>query len=84
MKKMIVLRCFRPDRVRFAMINFVNAYFRTTDFTQPKSTSIQDYFEASDPRTPIIFIMAPGVDPTENLKRFADDMGIKPISISLG
>jgi len=33
MKKMIVLRCFRPDRVRFAIINFINAYFRTTDFT---------------------------------------------------
>ena len=84
MKKLIVLRCFRPDRVRFAMINFVNAYFRSSEFTTSKSTSIQEIYEESKPWTPIIFIMAPGVDPTENLKRFADEMKIKPISISLG
>lgn len=66
------------------MINFVNAYFRTTDFTTSKSTSIQEIYDESNPRTPVIFIMAPGVDPTENLKRFAEEMGIKPISISLG
>lgn len=65
MKQMIVLRCFRPDRVRFAIINFVNAYFKGTDFTTTKSTSIATVFEDSTPETPIIFIMAPGVDPTD-------------------
>jgi len=84
MKKMIVLRCFRPDRVRFAIINFINSYFRTTDFTTSKSTSVMEAFDESTAETPIIFIMAPGVDPTEQLKRFADDQGVKVISISLG
>jgi dynein heavy chain len=71
---MIILRCFRPDRVRFAIINFVNAYFKGTDFTSTKSTSIQEIYEESTPETPIIFVMAPGVDPTEQLKRFADEV----------
>lgn len=81
---MIILRCFRPDRVRFAIINFVNAYFKGTDFTSTKSTSIQEIYDESTPETPIIFVMAPGVDPTEQLKRFADEVQIKVVSISLG
>ena len=76
MKQMIILRCFRPDRVRFAIINFVNAFFKGTDFTSTKSTTMAEIYEESTPESPIIFIMAPGVDPTEQLKRFAAEVQI--------
>jgi dynein heavy chain, axonemal len=67
-----------------AIRNFINAYFKNTDYTVPKAVSIQDSYEESDPETPIIFIMAPGVDPTENLKRYAEELGVIMAPISLG
>jgi dynein heavy chain len=84
LKQMIILRCFRPDRVRFAIVNFVNAYFKTADFTTPRSCSIAEIYALSRPETPIIFLMAPGVDPTEQLKRYAEEIKIKVVGISLG
>jgi dynein heavy chain len=81
---MIILRCFRPDRVRFAIVNFVNSYFKNTDYTTARSSSIAEVYELSRPETPIIFLMAPGVDPTEQLKRYADEVNNKIIGISLG
>lgn len=84
MKQMIILRCFRPDRVKFAIINFVNSYFKGTEFTTTRSASMGEIYEESTPESPIIFIMAPGVDPTEQLKRFADEQNVKVVSISLG
>jgi dynein heavy chain len=68
----------------FAIRNFINAYFKTTDFTTPKPVTIADSYAESTPQTPIIFIMAPGVDPTENLKRYADEIEVKMAPISLG
>jgi len=35
-----------------------------------------EIYEESTPESPIIFIMAPGVDPTEQLKRFAAEVQI--------
>jgi len=81
---MIILRCFRPDRVRFAIVNFVNAYFKTTDYTTPRPCSIKEIYELSSAEKPIIFLMAPGVDPTEQLKRYAEEVKNKIIGISLG
>jgi hypothetical protein len=40
LKKMVILRCFRPDRVMYAIKNFINAYFKNTDYTVPKAVSI--------------------------------------------
>jgi len=81
---MIILRCFRPDRVRFAIVNFVNAYFKTNEYTTPKPCSIAEIYNLSRPETPIIFLMAPGVDPTEQLKRYAVEVKNKIVGISLG
>lgn len=81
---MIILRCFRPDRVRFAIVNFVNSYFKTTEYTTSRSCSIGEIYELSKPETPIIFLMAPGVDPTEQLKRYAEEVKNKIVGISLG
>ena len=54
LKKMIVVRCLRPDRVIFSIRNFVNE---------------------SRPETPIIFVLSPGVDPTDQLKKLAEKLG---------
>jgi dynein heavy chain len=47
LKKMIVLRCFRPDRVTFAIRNFVAWGMKSSEFITSKPTSIGDIFEDS-------------------------------------
>lgn len=64
LKKLIVLRCLRPDRVIFAVRNFVE-YHMKKEFIEGKPTQLQDVFDESQPETPIIFVLSPGVDPTD-------------------
>lgn len=84
LKKMIVLRCFRPDRVTFAIRNFVAVGMKSSEFIQSKPTSLGDIFEDSSPTLPIIFVLTSGVDPTEILMRFAAEKGQSVATLSLG
>lgn len=84
LKKMIVLRCFRPDRVTFAIRNFVAVGMKNSDFITSKPTSIADVFEDSTPTLPIIFVLTTGVDPTNLLLRFAAEKGVTVGTLSLG
>lgn len=70
LKKMIILRCLRPDRVIFAIRNFVEQYNK--EFLDTKPTSLQDILEESVPDSPIIFVLSPGVDPADQLYKFAE------------
>ena len=72
---MIVLRCFRPDRVTFAVKQFVHDYLKAPEFTQSKATSIADIYGDSAPEVPLIFVLSQGVDPTEQLVKFAEEHG---------
>lgn len=81
---MIVLRCFRPDRVLFAVRNYVTYYMKSQEFIQSKPTSIGDIYDESEAKTPIIFVPSPGVDPTESLLRKAEELGMEVNTISLG
>ena len=71
LKKMIVLRCLRPDRVLFSIRNFVEANMKK-EFIENKPTSLQDVYDESQSDTPIIFVLSPGVDPTDQLRKFAE------------
>lgn len=84
MKKMIILRCFRPDRVTFAIRNFVATGMKSSDFITSRPTSLTDIFDESAPTLPIIFVLTTGVDPTELLIRFAAERGQKLETLSLG
>lgn len=81
---MIVLRCFRPDRVCFAIRHFVTVGFKSSEFIQSKPASLSEIYEESTPTYPIIFVLTPGVDPTELLNRFAAEKGNSVSSLSLG
>lgn len=72
---MIVLRCFRPDRVNFAIRKYVEEALKK-EFVETKPTILKEVFEESTKRDPIIFVLSPGVDPTEKLKRLAEEQGI--------
>jgi len=64
LKKMIVLRCFREDRVNYAIRDYVE-HFMKKDFVESVPVQLKDVLEESSPKTPLIIVLSPGVDPTE-------------------
>lgn len=84
MKKMIILRCFRPDRVNFAIRNYVVVGFKDQLFIQSRPLSIAEIYESSKPDQPVIFLLVTGVDPTETLLRYSEEKGVKLNTLSLG
>jgi dynein heavy chain len=83
LKKMIVLRCFRTDRVNFAIRNYVEQHMKK-DYIENRPTILKDVFEDSKPSEPIIFLLSPGVDPTDALKKLADEKDTHFEAISMG
>lgn len=85
LQKLIVLRIFRPDRMRIAVQRFI-AEQLGSKFTEPPSFSLVNSYKDSRPHTPLIFILSPGVDPLMHLYKLADELGMreKIYSISLG
>ena len=83
LKKMIVLRCFRTDRVNFAIRNYVESVMKK-DFVENRPTILKEVFEESKNSEPIIFVLSPGVDPTEILKKLAAEKEYPFESISMG
>jgi dynein heavy chain len=73
----------RPDRVIFAIRNFVE-YYMKKEFIENRPTDLQEVYDESQPDTPIIFVLSPGVDPTDQLKKLAEKLQHKIESISLG
>mmetsp|Transcript_75525 Transcript_75525/g.104474 ORF Transcript_75525/g.104474 Transcript_75525/m.104474 type:complete len:703 (+) Transcript_75525:4618-6726(+) len=86
LRKMIVLRCFRPDRVNFAIKDYISFYMgKSNEFTTSKPTQLTEIFEESIPASmPIIFVLSPGVDPMDQLQKFAEKQGREVDLISLG
>ncbi|KAF8058055.1 DHC10 [Scenedesmus sp. PABB004] len=70
LQRLLLLRSLRPDRVVFAATTFVaNALGRR--FVEPPLLDLGDALAASSPSTPLIFVLSPGVDPTEPLRKLA-------------
>ena len=97
-KKLLVIRCLRPDRITVALTKFIRDTLPKGDefvdmdskssFVDILSSAIKD----SEPQTPIFFILSPGADPVKEvekiIKRDKDKYRIEPgksfFNISLG
>lgn len=64
LKKMIVLRCFREDRVNYAIRDYVE-HFMKKDFVDSIPVKLSEVLDKSNPKDPLIFVLSPGVDPTD-------------------
>ena len=84
LRKMIILRCFRPDRVNFAVRNYIQATLKSQEFITSKATPIQDIYRDSSPAAPILIVLTQGVDPTDAVDKFAEEQGVSVDYISLG
>jgi len=80
---MILLKTIRPDRVLFAATSFISNKIGEY-FINPPPVAFDKIFEDSSKTTPIIFILAPGVDPYVQLQQLAVQRERTLIPVSLG
>uniref|UniRef100_A0A8D2LWB0 Dynein axonemal heavy chain 11 n=1 Tax=Varanus komodoensis TaxID=61221 RepID=A0A8D2LWB0_VARKO len=87
-QKLILLRALRPDRVTYALRNFVEEKLGSK-YVDGTRMDLAKSYEESGPATPMFFILSPGVDPLKDIESlgkklvFTIDSG-KFHNISLG
>ena len=72
-QKLILIKLLRPDSL-ITSINYFISEILGSSFLNNGVPSISDLYNQSVPTTPIIFILSPGSDPTNQLLRFAKEL----------
>ncbi|XP_050088792.1 dynein axonemal heavy chain 10 [Anopheles aquasalis] len=83
---LLLMRCLRVDRV-YRMLNNYVAQTMGEEYITPPILSFDAIYEQSAATTPVVFILSPGSDPTNDLMKLADRCGFggtKFWHISLG
>ncbi|CAF1579491.1 unnamed protein product, partial [Adineta steineri] len=87
LQKMLIVRSLRSDRVPFCVTKFIINNLGSK-FVEPPILDLNSVYEDSSPKTPIIFVLSPGVDPSANLTALADKMDFRknflPLSLGQG
>ncbi|KAM9822155.1 dynein axonemal heavy chain 10-like isoform 2-T2 [Syngnathus typhle] len=73
-QKLLLLRCFRVDRVYRAITDYVTVSMGER-YVQPPVISFDVIYEQSTQFSPIVFILSPGSDPGADLMKLADRTG---------
>ncbi|XP_066917361.1 dynein beta chain, ciliary-like [Clytia hemisphaerica] len=74
LQKLCMLRAFRPDRMIYAIKNYVEEQLGTK-YVEGRSIEFAVSFEESGPATPIFFILSPGVDPLKDVEALGKKLG---------
>uniref|UniRef100_A0A3Q1G9E8 Dynein axonemal heavy chain 10 n=1 Tax=Acanthochromis polyacanthus TaxID=80966 RepID=A0A3Q1G9E8_9TELE len=69
-QKLLLLRCFRVDRVYRAVTDYVTVTMG--EYVQPPVINFDAIYEQSTPFSPIVFILSPGSDPASDLMKLAE------------
>ncbi|KAM9308794.1 LOW QUALITY PROTEIN: dynein axonemal heavy chain 11 [Gastrophryne carolinensis] len=88
LQKLIILRALRPDRMTYAIRNFVEEKLGTKYIEEARS-DLAKSFEETSPATPVFFILSPGVNPLKDVESLGEKLGFtidagKFHNISLG
>ncbi|XP_065591372.1 dynein axonemal heavy chain 17 isoform X1 [Cyrtonyx montezumae] len=88
LQKLCMLRCMRPDRMTYAVRNFVEEKMGSK-FVEGRSVEFSKSYEESSPSTPVFFILSPGVDPLKDVEALGKKLNFtinngKIHNISLG
>ena len=73
-QQILIIQALRPDRLQIAMRDFACRVLNLKDIS-PSSTNIRVIYEhESTAAEPILFIVSPGSDPSEELKELAESV----------
>ncbi|KAF7665535.1 hypothetical protein LDENG_00140280 [Lucifuga dentata] len=73
-QKLLLLRCFRLDRVYRSVTDYVTVTMGEK-YVQPPGISFDAIYQQSSPYSPIVFILSPGCDPANDLMKLAERSG---------
>ena len=86
-EKMVIVKGLRPERVMFAVAGYVKKLMGKFYLESPEVNMAAVHAD-SDRKTPIIFVLSQGADPTEGVMNFARERGaeenLKIISLGQG
>ncbi|CAM4852615.1 unnamed protein product [Rotaria socialis] len=79
---LMLLRCFRVDRIYLAITQYVTITMGD-QFVTPPVIHFEAIWEQSTPLSPIIFILSPGSDPTTDLIKLAErsEFGVSKVKL---
>jgi dynein heavy chain len=83
MQRMCIIRALRLDRVLFCANRFVSLNLGP-QFADPPPFDLGAIFQSSNHRTPLIFVLSPGVDPTAQVKSLAEHLNTSIDVCALG
>nr|XP_055054184.1 LOW QUALITY PROTEIN: dynein axonemal heavy chain 2 [Misgurnus anguillicaudatus] len=85
MQRMLIVRSLRQDRISFCVTGFIIKNLGS-QFIEPPILDMKAVLADSTTRTPLIFVLSPGVDPTAALVQLAETsgMGQRFFALSLG
>ena len=83
LQSMVVLRCIRPDRLTQAVTSYVTENIGRP-FVEPPPFDLDAVFKNSAPRTPMIFILSPGVDPANHIQVLCNEKDLSLEQCALG
>ena len=86
--KLLLLRALRPDRLISALSTFVSNVMGN-QYIDQEPFKMEDTYKETLNKTPIFFVLFPGVDPTPDVEKIARDLDItvengKFVNISMG
>ena len=88
LQKLCMLRAMRPDRISYAVINYVEEKIGSK-YVESRMIPFSESYEESRSSTPVFFILSPGVDPLHDVEvlgrkmNYSENLG-NLHSISLG
>merc|ERR1719502_1251834 len=83
LQRIVIVRCLRPDRIIFATTNFIINNLGQK-YTEPPVLDLNAVLLDSTEIAPLIFVLSPGVDPTNQLMALAEEKNTVFQTIALG
>lgn len=83
LQKLCLLKALRMDRILFGSAKFIAANIGS-EYVDPPSFDLKAVYETSNCKTPLIFVLSPGVDPTAGIFQLSTQLGQKVENCALG
>jgi dynein heavy chain len=83
LQKLCILRVFRPDRLHPCLAKFVGKALGH-EFVDRPAVDLHSLYAQTNPVTPVIFVLSPGVDPTTQVGQLSHNVGVEMDVVALG